>query len=628
MAFRTEDEVRNEAGITLGFIDGSGNNVDTADYLSGVGQLTTFIQLGTRLGTTDFAGISDKPDGWLLPYNQNSVAIVLETKSEKEDISKKKWEKELTKNIEILLKHYSKVAGILYNGKDCRVFMNLDEVPSPASTLQRLDYYTKLFLPDAIDKGRIYDLTKRINNCLHKEFGVKNLNHRMIFTACALVAVKEGAILHKGTDYSLFHQTILNQLSKSLKEAKKQNQKLDLLCEVYSEIKMNTTDNQEAIDNFIDWITEISDLINSDKWNGEDVMAIFFNEFNRYKGKSERGQVFTPDHITSFMYRLIDVTQSDIILDAACGSGAFLVKSMCNMIKDAGGINTQKATEIKSKQLYGIEFDREIYALACANMLIHKDGKTNLEQLDSRKEEASKWINSINVKLDDENQGKGITKVLMNPPFERAYGCMTIVKNVLDSVPVGTECAFILPDKKLEKDLTDKTYGNKVLKDHRLKLIVKLPEKIFTGVTTSVFVFEAGKPQNSKNIIGYYIEEDGLETVKNQGRQDIRNRWDAIEDYWIQAIHDGIDSKYNTRQIINPSEHLSYQMPEKPFEVYEEDFAKTMMDYEMFKRGIDVKEFGDKLFGKIVYSSHVVENEDKSISVTLKGGTNDSSKNS
>ena len=41
---------------------------------------------------------------------------------------------------------------------------------------------------------------------------------------------------------------------------------------------------------------------------------------------------FTPDHITSFMYRLIDVDQNDRILDAACGSGAFLVKSMCNMI--------------------------------------------------------------------------------------------------------------------------------------------------------------------------------------------------------------------------------------------------------------------------------------------------------
>ena len=167
MAFRTEDQVRNEAGITLGFIDSSGNNVDTSEYLSGVGQLTTFIQLGSKLGTTDFVGISDKPDGWYLPFNQNEVAIVLETKSEKEDISKKKWEKELTKNIGIMQKHYSKVAGILYNGKDCRVFLNFEEVPSPASTLQRLEYYARLFLPDTIDKGRIYDLTMKINNCLH-----------------------------------------------------------------------------------------------------------------------------------------------------------------------------------------------------------------------------------------------------------------------------------------------------------------------------------------------------------------------------------------------------------------------------------------------------------------------------
>ena len=617
--YRTEDEVRNEAGIVLGFTNSYGVNIETSDYIAGVGQLTTFIELGKRLKTTDFVGVSDKPDGWYLPYNQNGVAIVLETKSEKEDISKQKWVNELLKNIKIASKHYSKVVGILYNGKDIRVFMNIDEVPSATSVLQRLSYYTQLFVSDTIDKARIYDLTMKINNCLHKEFGVKNLNHRMIFTACALVAVKEGAILHKGTEYSLFHQTILNQLSKSLKEAKKQNEKLELLCEVYSEIKMNTTDNQAAIDNFIDWVVEISNLINSDKWNGEDVMAIFFNEFNRYKGKSERGQVFTPDHITSFMYRLLEVNQTDIVLDAACGSGAFLVKAMCNMIKEGGGINTKKAAEIKSKQLYGIEFDREIYALACANMLIHKDGKTNLEQLDTRKEEASTWIKKISVKLEGEAQSKGVTKVLMNPPFERAYGCMTIVKNVLDSVPIGTKCAFILPDKKLEKDLADKKYGNKVLKNHTLNTIVKLPENIFSGVTTSIFVFEAGKPQNGQNIIGYYIEEDGLETVKNQGRQDIKNRWGAIEEYWVQAIHDGADVEYNTRQIINPAEHLSYQMPQKPFEVFEEDFLKTMMDYELFVQGIDVKSFEEGLLQRVLYSSSI--SEEKEIkTIALKGG--------
>ena len=613
MNYRTEDQVRNEAGLTMELIDPMGNNVENVDFISGVGQLTTFIQLGSKLKTTDFVGISDKPDGWFLPFNQNEVAVIIETKSEKEDISKKKWENELKKNIALANKHYSKVVGVLYNGKGTRVFLNLEEVEDVSNTLQRVGYYTKLFLPDVIDKGKIYELTKKINNCLHKEFGVKNLNHRMIFTACALVAVKEGAILHKGTEYSLFHQTILNQLSKSLKEAKKQNEKLDLLCEVYSEIKMNTTENQVAIDNFIEWIEEISDLINSDKWNGEDVMAIFFNEFNRYKGKSERGQVFTPDHITSFMYRLLEVNQTDIILDAACGSGAFLVKAMCNMIKESGGIGTDKAKEIKAKQLYGIEFDREIFALACANMLIHKDGKTNLEQLDTRKEDASKWIKDISVKLEGESQPKGITKVLMNPPFERTYGCMTIVKNVLDSVPVGTQCAFILPDKKLEKDLTDKKYGNKVLKNHSLKLIVKLPENIFTGVTASIFVFEAHKPQNGQNIIGYYIEDDGLETVKNQGRQDIKNRWGSIEDYWIKAIHDSSDTQYNTRQIINPTENLSYQMPAKPFVVYEEDFVKTMMDYEFYINGIDSKEFGIDFLQRILYSSTVVKTDKETI---------------
>lgn len=234
---------------------------------------------------------------------------------------------------------------------------------------------------------------------------------------------------------------------------------------------------------------------------------------------------------------------------------------------------------------------------------IHKDGKTNLEQLDSRKEEAAKWIRKINVKLDGESQPKSITKVLMNPPFERAYGCMTIVKTVLDNVPKGTQCAFILPDKKLEKDLIDKKYGNKVLKDHRLVTIVKLPEKIFTGVTASIFVFESGKPQNGQNIIGYYIEEDGLETVKNQGRQDIKNKWTAIEDYWIQSIHDGIEPRYNTRQIINPSEHLSYQLPQSPFEISEADFVKAMMDYEMYCRGIDVKSFKEKIAQKTLYGN-------------------------
>lgn len=589
---KTEDEVRDSAKIILGFDDSEGN------VKQGTGQITTFNQLG-------FKGNINKPDGWYLPDDKKGVAIILETKSEKEDIHQVKYYKELIKNVDIVSEQYKKVIGILYNGLEIRVFKNGLEVET-SPLLQNKKYYIDMFNENTIDKNRIYNLTKRINDCLHTEFGIKNLYHRMIFTACALVGCRYGAILVKGMDFGLMKNSILSTLNKSLEDSKQQNIKLEILVEVYCDIKMNNTSNQDAIDDFITWVLEISDCVNSDYWNGEDVMGIFFNEFNRYKKKSEKGQVFTPDHITSLMYRLIHVNQNDNVLDAACGSGAFLVKAMCNMMKESGGPNTAKAKKIKSGQLFGIEFDREIYALACANMLIHKDGKTNLEQLDTRTAAACTWI-----------QSKNITKVLMNPPFEKKYGCMEIVDNVLKSVPEHTDCAFILPDKKLEKDYTDKRIGNKVLKHSTLKKIIKLPEKLFSGVTTSIFIFEAGVPQGDKDIFACYIEDDGLETVKNQGRQDIKDRWQEIEDKWVDIIEK--QSGDASIQWLKSKEHLSYQLPEREFEIYEEDFIKTMMDYEMFKQEIDAKSFNENLMKKVMYSSQISENNG-SVSITLKGG--------
>lgn len=580
--YLTEDKVRDKACKILGF-------EHITDCICGVGQITTFNQLG-------FNSVCDKPDGWYLPKSIHQPAIILETKNSKEDVNSQKWIKELNKNIYIANKKYKNVIGILYNGYDVNVYKN-DKKESVVSELQNLEYYLSLFTENKINKQEIYNLTKKINDSLHTEFGIKNLYHRMIFTACALVSERYEGKLTKVKDlgYSTFHNSILNTLSKSLTDAKKQNHKLDILIEVYSEIKMNSTEKQDAINNFIDNVVEISESINSDYWNGEDVMAIFFNEFNRYKKKSESGQVFTPDHITSLMYHLIDINKNDTILDGACGSGSFLVKAMCNMIKEAGGINTKKSKDIKEKQLFGIEFDREIYALACANMLIHKDGKTNLEQMDTRTQTACSWIET-----------KPITKVLMNPPFEKKYGCMTIVSNVLNSVPHNSLCAFILPDKKLEKEPKK---ANNILKRHTLKKIIKLPEKTFSeGITTSIFIFETGIPQNNKEIFTCYITDDGLETVKNQGRHDIRNRWQKIETSWVDIIHK--QSGDNTIKWIKPSECLSYQTPQKEFEIYEEDFAKTILNYIMFESSIDSKSFNEELLNNILYSSDIKKSKD------------------
>jgi hypothetical protein len=587
----TEDEVRRQAHHVLGF-DNVPNGVR-----AGTGQITTFNQLG-------FPGVIDKPDGWWLPDNTADVAMVLETKSTSIALRKAQVD-ELLKNVHILMRRYDKVVGILYNGDEVRVFKCLNEV-HVAPELQAARYYLDLYTPGAIDKEHIYELTARINDCLHFEFGVKNLYHRMIFTACALVAERYGGNLAglAGRDYATFHNAIYNTLSKSLQASRLQNAKIDILLEEYSGIKMNTTENQKAIDDFIGWVVEISDCVNSNEWRGEDVMGIFFNEFNRYKKKSEAGQVFTPEHITDFMYKILDVNQNDYVLDATCGSGGFLVKAMANMIREAGGMNTDKAGEIKASHLYGIEFDREIYALACANMLIHKDGKTNLEQMDARTEEAGEWIAS-----------KPITKVLMNPPYENKYGCMTIVENVLDHVKPGTVCGFILPEKKLEK--ASKTQMKRILLHHRLTKVVKLPEDLFfgVGVTTSIFVFEAGVPQNGEEFFACYMDTDGLMTVKNKGRHDVHGRWPAIEEHWVKVVkrQSGDDSC----QWVKPVEHLSYQTPPKPFVIHEEDFAKTALDYLLWQKNVNVSELREKLMGRVLYASELVDADAEQMTVRV-----------
>lgn len=598
--FLTEDEVRDADKFAFGF------NEKEKGIQQGTGQITTFNQLGIK-------GVSDKPDGWYIPDNKNAVAILLETKNSKENIGTKKIVDEIKKNCQILMDAgWKKVVGILHNGYKTVGFLNNEPIDIP-NEIQNKKYYIDLVNEQGIPTQKIYDVTRSINNNLHVNFGVKNLYHRMIFTACALVAQRYGARLEslKDRDFSMLHGQILSTLNKSLEDSKRQNMKLHILEDVYQKIEMNYTENQKAINDFIDDVCTISDCVNSNEWRGEDVMGIFFNEFNRYKKKSEAGQVFTPEHITSFMYRLIGVTQNDYLGDFTCGSGAFLVKGMSNMMREAGGYDTNKAKEIRKSHLFGIEFDKEIYALACANMLIHKDGKTNLDQNDMRTDSACEWIKS-----------KPITKVLMNPPYENKYGCMTIVENVLDSVKAGTDCAFILPDKKLEK--ASKAQIKRILENHTLTKIIKLPEPLFfgVGVTTSIFVFKTGQPQNGQEIFGCYIEDDGLETVKNQGRQDIKHKWKAIEDYWIDSISKLRDTKYNTAQWINPKEHLSYQMPEKPFEISEEDFKKTAMDYICFKKGIDTKEFGEKLLNAVLYGSEV-SSDDTGVNIKIGGGKDD-----
>lgn len=89
MVYKTEDVVRDEVGKTLGLCN-------TEDVQAGVGQVTTFNQLG-------IPGINDKPDGWYLPYDKTQPALILECKAEQVDITTRRCVTEIKKNCRIVL---------------------------------------------------------------------------------------------------------------------------------------------------------------------------------------------------------------------------------------------------------------------------------------------------------------------------------------------------------------------------------------------------------------------------------------------------------------------------------------------------------------------------------------------
>ena len=111
--YLTEDEVRETAGKILGF-------TKVKNVKCGVGQITTFNQLGIKGGGKD-----KKPDGWYLPKDKGAIAIILETKNSNEDIGKKKWINEIKQNCKIVMDAgYTHVIAILHNGYKTLGFKN------------------------------------------------------------------------------------------------------------------------------------------------------------------------------------------------------------------------------------------------------------------------------------------------------------------------------------------------------------------------------------------------------------------------------------------------------------------------------------------------------------------------
>lgn len=174
----------------------------------------------------------------------------------------------------------------------------------------------------------------------------------------------------------------------------------------------------------------------------EDLNGRLFETFltATMRGKA-LGQFFTPRAVVKFMVQLAKLRaspdQMDLVLDACCGSGGFLIEAMAAMTEQivrSGAItDVEKGRliqRLRQHQLWGIDAGRDpqMARIARLNMLLHKDGGSRIYFADALDKDLRADGLPLAMQLEHEELraaiGTGTTRfscVLTNPPFSMTY---------------------------------------------------------------------------------------------------------------------------------------------------------------------------------------------------------------
>ena len=334
-------------------------------------------------------------------------------------------------------------------------------------------------------------------------------------------------------------------------------------------------------DNSITWYIEQLEMKIKPMMNNADssldALGVFYHEFVKYSGGDGKGLgiVLTPQHLTEFMCDVAEVDQNSYVADICCGSASFLVTAMNKMFKSTADPN--KLESIKKKQLHGIELDQDLYVLSIANMIIRKDGKSNIIHGDCFNESLLEEMviaseNKLNVGL-------------LNPPYsQKDKEELEFVEQLLKVLTKGGKAAVVVP-MSCAIGTKFKETRKRLFEKHTLKAVFSMPDDIFypTGTNVCVMLWEAHKPHdpNVKTFFGY-CKEDGFVKRKKLGRVDAYEQWENIKKNWLELYKnseekDGMSAK---KAVKHDDEWLCEAYMKTDYsKLTQSDFEKTVRDY-------------------------------------------------
>lgn len=522
------------------------------------------------------------------------------------------------------------------------------------NVIDTMEYYTSLFnASKQNDREKVLKNTYTLNELLHKKDIPENL--RSQFVGTSLLYIKD-EVKRRGyitIDYKSVGElssfwsankpaTIITAIKTTLDElldgSDNKIKKVELLQKNVLKNQKVKSLNIKEWDEILSFIlTNIYAYIDEDSDEGQDILNLFFIAFNKYTGKADKNQAFTPDHITEFMCRVTEVDRNKRVFDGTCGSGSFLVQAMvkeladCEKAKITDSEKRIKRESIKKNNIYGVEIEEVAFGLSTTNMLIHGDGNSNIK------------LGSL-FDMGDFFVEANPDIVLMNPPYNakprsipdkykkewtatqktgkeeptKGFVFAEFISDCLKNINYTRvnngqskkeiKLAILLPvAAAIGSNSLLKAVKEKMLEENTLEAVFTLPNEVFypgASVSACCMVFTLGRPHKTtdgtikETFFGYY-KDDGFIKRKNLGRveqfsKEDHSIWKGIEEEWLNLFRNKkvVDGLSATALVTHEDEWLAEAYMKTDYSTLTEaDFEKTIRDYYSYL----IKDGGDRI---------------------------------